>query len=34
MEVVDYHRPDLLLSCGDWGSAINSEEFYGLLKKT
>jgi len=27
VEVVDYHKPDLLLSCGDWGSAINSEEF-------
>ena len=34
MEVVDYHRPDLLLSCGDWGSAINPEEFYELLGKT
>lgn len=34
MEVVDYHRPDSLLSCGDWGSAINSEELYELLGKT
>jgi len=33
MEVVDYHRPNLLLSCGDWGSAVNPEEFYELLKK-
>ena len=34
MEVIDYHRPDLLLSCGDWGSMINPEEFYKLLRKT
>jgi len=34
VEVVDYHKPDLLLSCGDWGSAISSEEFYELLRKT
>jgi len=34
LSIVDYHRPDLLLSCGDWGSAINEEEFYELLKKT
>jgi len=31
MRMVDYHKPDLLLSCG---SAINSEEFYELLRKT
>ena len=34
IEVVDYHRPDYLLSCGDWDSAINEAEFYELLKKT
>lgn len=32
--IVDYHKPDLLLSCGDWGAAINFEEFYELLRKT
>jgi len=32
MDVVNYHRPDILLSCGDWGTAINQEEFYELLK--
>ncbi len=31
--LVDYHKPDLLLSCGDWGAAINVNEFYELLKK-
>jgi len=30
----DYHKPNLLLSYGDWGSAINPEELYELLKKT
>jgi len=34
LDIVDYHRPDLLLSCGDWGPAINPEEFYELLKRT
>jgi len=34
LSIVDYHKPDLLLSCGDWGTAINFEEFYKLLKKT
>ena len=34
IEVVDYHKPNLLLGCGDWGSAINPEEFYELLRKT
>lgn len=32
--IVDYHKPDLLLSCGDWGTAINYEGFYDLLKRT
>jgi len=34
MSIVDYHKPDVLLSCGEWGSAINPEEFYELLRKT
>ena len=34
ISIVDYHKPDLLLSCGDWGSAVNLEEFYELLRKT
>jgi len=34
LSIVDYHKPDLLLSCGDWGSAISFGEFYELLKKT
>jgi len=32
--VVDYHRSGLLLSCDDWGTAINEAEFCELLKKT
>ncbi len=31
--VVDYHRPGLLVSLGDWGEAVNEEEFYGLLRR-
>ena len=31
--IVDYHRPDMLISLGDWGEAVNEEEFYELLKK-
>jgi len=34
LSIVDYHKPDLLLSCGDWGTAISFDEFYELLKKT
>ena len=34
LSIVDYHEPDLLLSCGDWGTAISFEGFYELLKKT
>jgi len=34
LSIVDYHKPDLLLSCGDWGTAINFGKFYDLLKKT
>ncbi len=33
LSIVDYHRPDLLISLGDWGEAINEVEFYELLKK-
>ena len=33
MSIVDYHRPDLLISLGDWGEAINEAEFYELLKR-
>ena len=32
--IVDYHKPDLLLSCGDWGTAVNEAEFYELLRRT
>ena len=31
--IVDYHRPNLLISLGDWGEAVNEEEFYGLLRR-
>ena len=31
--IVDFHRPALLISLGDWGEAINEAEFYELLKK-
>jgi len=34
MGIVDYHRPDVLLGCGDWGTAVNPKEFYELLRKT
>ena len=34
LSIVDYHKPDFLISCGDWGTAINFEESYELLKKT
>ncbi|MCD6340802.1 MAG: metallophosphoesterase family protein [Desulfurococcales archaeon] len=33
LSIVDYHKPNLLLSCDDWGTAISFEEFYVLLKK-
>lgn len=33
LDIVDYHRPDLLISLGDWGEAVNEVEFYELLKK-
>ena len=34
VSIVNYHKPDVLLSCGDWGTAINPKEFYELLRKT
>ena len=33
MGIVDYHKPDLLISLGDWGEAVNEEEFFELLRK-
>jgi len=33
LSIVNYHRPDLLISLGDWGEAVNEGEFYELLKK-
>ncbi len=33
LSIVDYHKPDLLISLGDWGEAVNEEEFFELLKK-
>lgn len=33
ISIVDYHKPDLLLGGGDWGSAVNEREFYGLLER-
>ena len=33
LEIIDYHRPEWLLSCGDWGTAVNPREFYELLKR-
>ena len=33
LNIVDIHKPDLLLSCGDWGIAISKPEFYELLKR-
>ncbi len=31
--IVDYHRPGLLISLGDWGEAINESEFHDLFKR-
>ncbi len=33
MNIVDYHKPDLLISLGDWGESVNEEEFYELLRR-
>ncbi len=34
LSIVDYHRPDVPLSCGDWGTGVSLEEFNKLLEKT
>ena len=34
INIVKYHNPYLLLSCGDWGTAITPECFYELLELT
>jgi len=34
LSVVDFHRPDLLISLGDWGEGVSETEFYGLLRRT
>ena len=34
LSIVNYHEPDVLLSCGDWGTAITAKEFKELLSKT
>jgi predicted RNA binding protein with dsRBD fold (UPF0201 family) len=33
LSIIDYHGPDYLLSCGDWGAAVNEREFYELLRR-
>jgi len=33
MEIVEHHKPDLLLSCSNWGTAMNLEEYHKMLKK-
>jgi len=33
LDVVDYHRPDLLISLGDWGEAVNESDFGELLRR-
>ncbi len=33
LSIVDYHRPDLLVSLGDWGESVSEEEFYELLRR-
>ncbi len=34
LSIVDYQSPEYLISCGDWGGAVNEVEFYELLKRT
>jgi len=34
LSIVDYHSPEYLLSCGDWGTAVNEAEFQMLLGRT
>jgi len=33
LTIVDYHRPDLLVSLGDWGEDVSEAEFYELLRR-
>jgi len=33
LNVVEYHRPDLLISLGDWGEAVNESDFGELLRR-
>jgi len=33
LSIVDFHKPRLLISLGDWGEGISEEEFYELLRK-
>jgi len=33
VDIVDYHKPNLLIGLGDWGEAVNEAEFYELLRK-
>jgi len=34
LSIVNRHKPDILLSAGDWGTAVSIEEFEELLEKT
>ncbi|MCS7105255.1 MAG: metallophosphoesterase [Thermofilaceae archaeon] len=34
LSVVDFHKPEYLLSCGDWGSAVSLSEFGELTDRT
>jgi len=33
LSIIEHHKPDLLISLGDWGEGINEVEFYELLKR-
>jgi len=33
LSIVRLHRPDALLSCGDWGEAVSTKEFEELLEE-
>jgi len=33
LEIVDLHRPSLLISLGDWGTAVSEDEFSELLHR-
>lgn len=34
LTIVDYHKPEVILSAGDWGTAVSWEDFENLLEKT